>query len=535
VAARRTPRIAVLVLALLAGSLAGAAEVVGLTVSSVYLDVGREDGLREGDRVEVLRGDAVVALLEVEYLASHRASCKILEVVSPIEQGDPVRFTARPVSGTDERPRSPTTRKRTRGQRSWARRNGLRGRVGLRFLSVRDRAQGGAELTQPAVDLRVEGRRVGGSPMGLSIDVRGRRTSTVLADDTRTSQDNTRVYRAALSVNELRSGMTLTAGRQYSSALAAVSLFDGLLADFRHDKWAVGAFSGTQPDPVDFGYATDVREHGVYVEAHNRPDAGKSWAFISGVIGSYEQGEVNREFLYLQSRYNGPRFSLYWIQEVDYNRDWKTDYEDSTVSPTSSLLTVRIRAGRGLTLYAAYDNRERVRLYRDRETPETEFDDANRTGVRAGWNWRSRRHYRLGMDARTDQGGLAGDAETYTVNIGAADFTIAKLGVTARSSYYVNPRAEGWLSSAGTGVNIGRRVRLQVGGGLRDETLINPPVPTLPVPGTPSPAAESRVTWYTVDLDVNLGRHWYMLISAERTTSELEDTEQLYSALSYRF
>ncbi len=510
------------------------ASVVGLTASTVYIDAGRNAGLREGDRVELLRADSVLGVLEVEFLSSSRAACRIVEVPVPIEEGDTVRFTPH-VEAEDGPPAtavadSPQRTKRRKG--TWARRNGLRGRIGVRYLSVRDRSENGTELTQPAVDLRLEGRRIGGSPMGLSIDVRGRRTSTVLADESASEQDTTRVYRAALSINELRSGMTLVAGRQYSSALAAVSLFDGVLVDFRQAKWAAGAFSGTQPDPVDLGYSTEIREHGVYAEAHNRPGARASWAFVAGMIGSYQEGEVNRELLYLQSRFNGRRWSLYWLQEVDYNRDWKTDFNDSTLSPTSTLLNVRLQASRGLTLYAGYDNRERVRLYRDRETPETEFDDANRTGIRAGWNWRSRIHYRIGMDARGDSGGSTGDSETYTVNLGATDFTRAKLGLATRTSYYVNPRAEGWLNSAVTGTNIGRRLRLQIGGGVREETLLEVTTPL--IPGV-EPASETRVTWYTVDLDVNLGRSWYLLISAERTTSEVEETDQLYSALSFRF
>ena len=38
-----------------------------------------------------------------------------------------------------------------------------------------------------------------------------------------------------------------------------------------------------------------------------------------------------------------------------------------------------------------------------------------------------------------------------------------------------------------------------------------------------------------IDLDFNLGRHWYFLISAERTEGEFIQSDQLYSSLTYRF
>ena len=97
------------------------------------------------------------------------------------------------------------------------------------------------------------------------------------------------------------------------------------------------------------------------------------------------------------------------------------------------------------------------------------------------------------------------------------------MGIYTRSTQYTNAQVEGWLHSASIGMNLGRRVHIQLGGGVRDETSLQ------------VPAVETRLTWKNVDLDFSLGRHWYFLISAERTESEIDQNDQLYSSLTYRF
>ena len=46
-----------------------------ITGSSVYVDAGRNQGLREGDRLEVVRGDEVVGVLTLTFLSTNKASC----------------------------------------------------------------------------------------------------------------------------------------------------------------------------------------------------------------------------------------------------------------------------------------------------------------------------------------------------------------------------------------------------------------------------------------------------------------------------
>jgi hypothetical protein len=494
------------------------ADVTYVTASSVYLSVGREEGLALGTRLALKRGDEVVATLEVTELSSHRSACSIVEKLLDPEVGDTVEFrptevepAVAPVAATVER-----SARRPRG-------GAMRGRIGLRYLAVGDRTDQTGDYSQPAVDLRLDGNNLGGSAWGLSVDARARRTYRTAADGTSDDEGRTRVYRLAILRRSPRDPWSLAVGRQYSAALAAVSIFDGVSADYRRERWNVGLFSGSQPDAEDYAYSGQIREHGVYFQFRGRPRGARNWLLTTGLIGSYDESEVNREFLYLQGRYTGPRLSTYLAQEVDYNRDWKTDVGEDTLSATSTFASLRFRASRSVTLHGGYDNRRNVRLYRDRVTPITEFDDSFRRGLWAGASLKIRNRYRFGVDVRTNRREDAEDADSYTASFGANHVGGSKLDVHARSTRYTNDRLEGWLHAVDAGVQFASRSYLRVEGGVRDETNL-----TGVVPG-------ETLHWFGIDTEIGLGRRWYLLLSLERTTGESAEVDQLYSSLTYRF
>ena len=64
------------------------------SVANVYLDAGRAQGLRVGDRLEIVDATAV-AELEVVYVADQSASCKLLSEKRPVRPGDVARLTSR--------------------------------------------------------------------------------------------------------------------------------------------------------------------------------------------------------------------------------------------------------------------------------------------------------------------------------------------------------------------------------------------------------------------------------------------------------
>jgi hypothetical protein len=491
-----------------------------VTPSSAYIDAGRQDGLHEGDTLTVVRGEVEAGRLRVTYLASRQASCDILAQSSPLVLGDTVRFVraattvARASAGA-----APATGWRQPGRHSGP---GLHGRAGARYLGVWQRNGSGAHFSQPSFDIRLDAQSIGGSAVGLVLDLRTRRTVSSWADGERVVDGRTRVYQGALFVAPAGSPLRVTAGRQFSSALASVTLFDGVMAELARPSWGVGAFGGSEPEPENLGYSTAVRDYGGYLQLHSTPDASSRWTTTLGAIGSYRAGVTNREFLFLQAGYSSRRLSLFGTQEVDYYRGWKQAMGERAWSPTGTFAMLRYELSPRVSVNTGYDSRRNVRLYRDAVTPETAFDDAFRQGVWGGL-WIRTGAGRVGLDARSSSGGSAGRTQSYTLSLGLDRVTALQLGLRSRTTRYDGPRQSGWLQSFGVDVTPAPLLRLGLDGGLR---IIRDPL---------ADPSDYSVTWLGVDMDVNLGRRWYLMMSGTHEVGGIDSNDQIFGGISYRF
>jgi hypothetical protein len=332
----------------------------------------------------------------------------------------------------------------------------------------------------------------------------------------------------ALSWNAAGDGARVTVGRQFAEALANVSLFDGAAAEYRWSRWSAGAFGGTQPDAVDLGWSGDVREYGAWVQMRSAPASPRRWVLTSGAVGSYREGEIDREFLFAQASLTTSRVGAYLVQELDWNRGWRADAGERALAPTSTLASLRVRASDALVLHGGVDSRRRVRLYRDRETPETEFDDGLRRGAWGGASLLLWSRLRLGVDGRWSDGAAAGRAESYTASLGVDRIAPLALALRARSTRYESARAAGWLHAASVGVAPLTSLRVEVNGGMRDDRARQ----GIAAAG---PDGATRVRWLGADIDLALARSWYLLLSATRERGGWESSDQLYASVSWRF
>ncbi len=489
-----------------------------LTTTTAYLEAGRDEGLREESVADVVRRGTIVARVRVRFLSSHSASGEIEVVTGDPAVGDSVRFVpVRPLAAGDTAPgpRRPAARSvRARAGR-------LHGRIGLRYLAVSDHSGLGSGLAQPALDAAVDGTALGGTPLGVSMDVRARRTTSRHADGTTGSEGRYRVYRLALLWSAAGSPVRVTLGRQHSAALAPVGFFDGLGAEYLGRRLSAGVFGGLQPDPASFGFSADVREGGGYLQLHAGPGGGPRWRITGGAVGSYHRGEIDREFAYLQASYSDRRVSLYGVQELDWNRGWKRDAGEPALGATSTFAHASVQLGGAVRVRGGFDTRRNVRLYRDVDTPETEFDDAYRQGWWGGVALDAGR-LRLGADVRASRGGSAGAADAWTLSLATDPLTAAALGARLRATRYVTDRGDGWLHTASVGVTPFGALRAEISGGLRTrhDPLDDP--------------SDSETRWVGADLDVTLARAWYLLLSATRESGS-EASSQVYGGISWRF
>ncbi len=495
------------------------ARITYVTSTTAYFDAGREDGLEEGMDAEVVRGGLRIGVLRVNYLASHRAAAAIIRVDSVLIVGDTVVFTprAREPSATGK-PAAPGIRSRSNRSTGAGR---LRGRLGLRYLFFKPVM--GSGYTQPALDLRLDGSSLGGSPVGVRLDMRARQRLRKQNDGTTVKDVRTAVYQAAVTLRAA-GGQQLTVGRQYLPTVGSVSLFDGALASIQRSRLGAGAFIGSEPDPSTMGYSTDIRSYGVYVEGRNAPGAATRWSLAGGAVGSYASGTVNREFGFLQASVNTPVLTLFAVQEVDLNRAWKAEAGDPSVTWTSTFATVMLRPTPWLNFQGGVDNRRNVRLYRDLVDPETEFDDSFRRGVWGGGSVLIGRHTRVGADLRRTLGGSEPATSTSSLNTYANVDRLTPLNLSIRGRYnqYRAVERTGSLQSLGLRIRPAAWMGLEASGGRRQESV--------------GPEAEGRqMSWYALDLDVALGRSVYFLFSGSREQGSLAAGDQVFLSFSYRF
>jgi hypothetical protein len=330
------------------------------------------------------------------------------------------------------------------------------------------------------------------------------------------------VYRAGVSRRGADDRWLITVGRQPSTAVAAVGVFDGVSAELGGARIGVGLFTGTQPDPTDYSHSTDLAEHGVYVTVRGRPAGSRQWNVSSGLVGSYGRSAVDREFVHFQGRYGGPRLDASATQEIDYNRGWKSDAGEDAVSMTATFFSLSYRITDRLSARSGYDGRRNVRLYRDFESPEIEFDDSYRRGVWGGLSARIAQRFTVGVDGRSSDGGGAGEATAVTLSLGAHRVA-RRLGFRARSTSYENELATGWLHSGTIDFHAGRLVQLQLGGGTRREQHVANALP------------DETLAWVNLEMDVAVGRRWYWILSSDLLRGEMEDVDQYYGRLTYRF
>ncbi len=507
------------------------AKVTYLSGESIYLDAGTLAGLREKSVVELLRGDTVAVVLEVQFVASARAAARITRGTG-VAIGDSVRFrpvrdaaivasidAARATAAGDTRVADSTASARPATPRRSSPRV-VSGRIGLRYLSLQTGAGASGRVTQPALDVRLEGHRIGGSPLGMIVDARAHRQRS----GSGRTDGSTRVYQSLLEYQGAGAfPVRITAGRQLSSVLSPLGFFDGVTLDVDRRHWRVGVLGGTQPDYANFRPSGEIREAGAWLQWHTAPGSGTIFQSTIGGVGSYGVDGINREFALLSTMLVTPVVSLYTTHELDVNRGWKQSAESGkAVIPTSTFATLRVALGRALSVQGGYDSRRSVRLYRDFLTPDIAFDDAFRRGYWGGASV-SIPHLFVSADSRISDGETVGRNQSSTASVSVTRLSKLGIGLRARGTRYDGPAVSGTLTSASLEIDPWGRVRIEATMGRRDDRRAQTGM-------TPA-----RTTWVGFDADAGIGRSWYLMASSYREIGESERMLQQYLGLSWRY
>jgi hypothetical protein len=223
---------------------ASAQQVRYRTADTIYLDAGAAAGIAVGDRYEVVRNGAVIATIEVIFVAERSASAKLVNETSAIVAGDRVR---RP--GGTERINPPGDDRRAEARRSTE----TAVTSERRAFALSGTASFDAETDRSLGRLNLRARNIADLPLHARI-----RTRLSSADN------GNRVYEASLAYETERFGVR--AGRIGNSPYVGYGYLDGALARVTLlDNLEVGAFGGVQPDLRDLGFDAEATKYGAFV------------------------------------------------------------------------------------------------------------------------------------------------------------------------------------------------------------------------------------------------------------------------------
>ncbi len=506
-----------------AGRPAGRAVVTAVTQGLVYVDAGRNAGVRVGSVLHVPRlGDRGV--YRVAFLSSKSASARADSTSGLPEIGDTAVFTPAADDAVVAERRS-VARAGDGAPATWRRHErGLRGRIGFRYLGTSDKISGIA-LRQPGLELLLNGPVTPGAPVGLNVDIRSRRTVMYRPGEDAATQALMGVYQAAVRFQAARGPVRLVLGRQYAPTLAGVGLFDGALLDLQRPRWGAGIMGGLAPEPGSLGLSSEIRQVGGYFQGRSSLTAPVRWSLTLGGMGSYAQGELNREFGFFQGTLSSRVVTAVLLQELDLNRGWKLAAGEPRLALTSTFFSLNLTPTRWFAINGGVDNRRNVRLYRDLVTPEEVFDDRFRFGVWGGASLTIARKLRIGADTRRNSVQGADSLQTTAVSatLNLDRITPLGLGLRARATRYETPgRGPGWLYVGAFRVAPGSFGALEATGGSRQEMQ--------------SPTSDRF--WAGVNAEVFVRRSWFGLFSFTREwgrSGATPTTDQLYAGLSYRF
>jgi hypothetical protein len=484
--------------------------VVGATI---YFDAGREQGLEPNAAGTLFRGDTVLGRVVVLDLSSRRGTASVAEGVTA-KIGDKVHFTivvramAQPVAPATKALASETSSK------PFMSRMGIRGRAGIRYLAVREQGSD-SHFNQPAADLVLEALHPGTSPFTLALDMRARHTYLAGGAD----EARTRVYRLEAAW-DASSRVHLAIGRQDAPQFPSVGLIDGARLELASHPLALGVFYGTQPEPDSYAFSSDVRQYGVYSRAMGQLGDGGRWGSILGWANSTVHGEPNRNFFYLAGDLGTRRLQFHANQDMDINSGWKADAEGRSITFSNTYVSGSYEITHPWAVRASVDNRRNVRLYTDRETPESQFDHSYRQGFQLGTEWRGR--WTVDVSYRSSRS-VDGDARSGTLVLRVPRFPSRDFDVTARGTRYRGPNIDGWLGALGLLWHATSRIDLGGHGGVRAEDR------------SFGLGTQETIGWFGAACDLSLLSSWYLNVSAELTRGTAEHTDQIYSSLSYRF
>jgi hypothetical protein len=364
-----------------------------ISEGTVYLEAGRNAGLKEDMRLRVVRpadsggataairfssGDAI-AELRVLSVADLSSVCEVLNARAELEIADLAYLAAESVSqrtqeqNAEEAKNYPVVVTFTNGDpldeeireatvphvMSPPADTQIRGRIGFDYGGIQE--SGGLNSNQYGLLVQADMKRIGGSWWNFSGYWRGRMNAQSsggaggIPPTTLTDLLN-RTYHLGFYYENPDSPVTIGVGRLYLPWAPSLSTIDGgYFARKLSRRVTWGFFGGSTPDPTSWSYAPNQHIAGTFVNFAAGNFDGLQVSSTSGLAMTTIMWHVAREFAFFENTLSYKRYwSIYSSLQADQARS-AAGGQQYNAGLTQSFTTVRFQPATRLTFNLNYN------------------------------------------------------------------------------------------------------------------------------------------------------------------------------------
>jgi len=546
---RLTSSIALGVLALCAAAATAAPislQIQYLTADRVYIDGGSRYGLAPGDRLQVQRNGEETATIEVVFVAAHSASCRIVTAAGEVRAGDAVVWDA-PVEpravlaarvGSEPRSRLQPRAAATRLAQEAAPQapaysrseptvrplvSSFGGSLSFDWEQFTDDSGYGRDFDRTAARVSLHGRNLGGLPLELRVRSSTRTLDRVTSSDGSSSLSETRdrLYELSLAYEPKDGRFAFRLGRLRLGRFAGAGTVDGVSAEARvGGGFHLGVFGGARADISDFGVDGDRTSYGVTTRWTGGQPGEVKELLLAGVR---EEGvdDVSREYVALQTRLSGGRWSFYQRAELDLNNGWRQELTGTSTQLSSLFLNASARISERNRFSLSYSLFERYRTEETRFIPEELFDHGQREGLRARWTIGNPRGLNFTLSAGV-RGTDGEQDDTTSAGLGVVHNNLWGLSLGLDLRTFSGEFSEGTTAilRASKRLHGGHRITLTAGGRMLDDLVRD----------------ETRETqWFRLGGWFELPGHLFARTELEVSSGDDLEGQRVLVGLGYRF
>lgn len=512
-------------------------EVRYLSAENVYLTGGSADGLAVGHRLILNRESGCTTELEVIFVAEHSASCAIIADSCRIAVGDRVSLVSALVqdsvpplagAGADSIRSDSATTARPQAK-SFARPvpPKLTGSAALLLYNWNDRGQSNLDFTQATARVNLKVRRLFDREITFSLRTRGRYDQRQRAYTSQVERDawENRIWELSFTYDDPQAAFNLAAGRILPRRVASAGYLDGLLVERRlSDHTRIGLLGGAHPRWAYDTKAVSLQKGGGYFSYISGEPARFYFEQTIAGIGEYHGSNVSRESILLQGRFNrGGQYIVYHTVEIDVNRSWRKEKTGKSVALSSVYVGGWYRFTPRIRVNVSYDNRVNYWTYDTRSTVDSMFDDHLRQGVRGQIDLTLPEHFQssIGYGLRKRQGDVSA-TKSYSFNLNKSGLWRRTAHAFVQYSGFDGPFEHGYNYTARLTDYVSGSFLMGVGYGAYSYSA-------------DADLSHRTSRWYEMTGQADLGRRYFLSLSAQQNSGDDIDGLRLQSEIGWRF